>query len=463
MRISLALLTAVVVAALTAPAAATADSGKTVSTTFDAPRSGEALLTMRALAPGADWGEPGRESAVVTVKVDGRYNQDVVLFHGDEPFDYQVLLGPLPEGRHTIEAAFSPAKSPAGARGAQIKALRASLAEDGGDAGLVYRHSPIIYGRDLPEIPGQYENNYTDVPLLTYHEVTHDGAGNTVIEYTEIWSNEDGGTNTPALMARWGRTTDIEWIYRVTLDPSGRVLSEYYQAPNHQTLPFTGARLGEHPMLQTGTSNNNMNQVMDPAQASGYRFIPDPSQTLPPNRAREVVMDANPWSYQVMAKEMIREGKVESPADPATPAMSDQRNYLWAEIDKDTSYPAPPASGTWVGTALAVKLVGDNRWYTSNHDVPDWSIQRDIPAATTIELPPGKTPADVEAVKAFAVPVARGGPVPAPAPADYRIDVTSINRGFFLDMAFLPGPSFLTWSGDAVLTPQHPEEIIWQR
>jgi hypothetical protein len=208
-------------------------------------------------------------------------------------------------------------------------------------------------------------------------------------------------------------------------------------------------------MLETGTSNNNMVQVDDPDASTGYRFIPDVSQTLPARRAREAVMDANPWTYQVMAKEMIREGKVEPAASPDTPEMSDQRNYLWAEVDKDTTYASPPPSDSWAGTALAVKLAGDDRWYESNHGVPDWSIQRDDPAATTIELPPGRTSADVEAVKAVAVPVG--------APGDYRIDVTSLNRGFFLGADFLPGSSFLTWSGSEVLTPARPEAVIWQR
>ena len=117
-------------------------------------------------------------------------------------------------------------------------------------------------------------------------------------------------------------------------------------------------------------------------------------------------MDANPWTYQVTAEEIAREGELEPVASPDTPAVSDQRNYLFAEVDKDTSYPAPPASGTWVGTALAVQLRGGDRWYTSHHDTPDWSIQRDDPAATTVELPPGTTAADVAAVKAVAVPVA---------------------------------------------------------
>ncbi len=98
-----------------------------------------------------------------------------------------------------------------------------------------------------------------------YHTVSTDPAsGNTTIEYSVIWSNEDGGTNTPALMARWGRSTDIEWIYRVTLDPQGQIVSEVYQGPDHATAPFTGAKEGDHPLLQTSTINNNLTQVTDP-------------------------------------------------------------------------------------------------------------------------------------------------------------------------------------------------------
>jgi hypothetical protein len=204
-----------------------------------------------------------------------------------------------------------------------------------------------------------------------------------------IWSNEDGGTNTPALMARWGRTTDIEWIYRVVLDGGGRIVREEYQAPNHETKPFTGAKHGRHPLLVNVTSNNNLEQVTDPRGVDNLRFFLPPDRTLPAGRAREAVMDAEPWTYQVMAMELAREGELEPVPSPDTPLVSDQRNYLFAEVDKDTAYPAPPAPGTWVGTALAVRLRGADRWYTSHHDVPDWSIQRDDPAATTVELPPG--------------------------------------------------------------------------
>jgi hypothetical protein len=154
-----------------------------------------------------------------------------------------------------------------------------------------------------------------------------------------------------------------------------------------------------------------------------------------------------------MAREIVREGRVEPTPDPATPEVSDQRNYLFAEVDKDTRYGTPPASGSWVGTALEVLV--DGRWYSSHHGEPTWSIQRDEPAATTVELPPGTTAADVEAIKAVAVPV--GTP-----PADWRIDVTSLNRGFFLGKDYLPGASFLTWRGTASLTPASPEAVIWR-
>jgi hypothetical protein len=140
--------------------------------------------------------------------------------------------------------------------------------------------------------------------------------------------------------------------------------------------------------------------------------------------------------------------------------MSDQRDYLWLEIDKDTAYPAPPADGGWVGTAIQVRLAGDDRWYASNHGVPDWSIQRDIPAATTVELPPGKGPDDVAAIRAVAVGVPGSS---GAAPADYAITVTAINRAFFLGDRFRPEPSFVRWRGSEVLTPARPEAVIWSR
>jgi hypothetical protein len=155
-----------------------------------------------------------------------------------------------------------------------------------------------------------------------------------------------------------------------------------------------------------------------------------------------------------MAQEMIREHKVEPVAGADTPLMSDQRDYAYLEVKKATRYNAPPPPGAWAGVALAVQLTGDPRWYPSNHGIPDESIQRDDPAATTVELPPGANPGTVAAIEALAVPVG--------APSDYAITVSAIDRGFFLSRAFLPRPSFVRWSGSVTLTPAQPAAVLWR-
>jgi hypothetical protein len=271
------------------------------------------------------------------------------------------------------------------------------------------------------------------------------------VEYSVVWSNEDGGTDTPALMARWGRTTDIEWIYRVELDAAGQRVpgSDVFQAANHQTLRFTGRYDGDHPVLQTCTSNNNMCDVVtDP----GMRFFLAVDQTRPADRAREELMDANPWTYPVTAKEMIREGKVESPSSAATPAMGDQRTYLFLEVKKSTG--AGTGAGTAPGVAVGVRLRGDPTLYRSDHAQLSWAIARDDPAATTIELPAGTTAADIASVTAIRTPMDltdNGAPV----------TVTSINRAFLLGPDYLPGPSFIAVRTSLTLTAAQPTGTVW--
>jgi hypothetical protein len=433
---------------LVAAALPAAASAKTVH--FRARHAAEARLAVTARAPGADWGTAGKESAVLSVRVDGRYATSVVLFNGRNTLTYRVALGRVRAGRHKVSVTLDRAKSPV--KRAVISKVKPSLAPAGN---LVARYAPVLYGRNLPEIPGRYENNHTDVPLLAYHTSTApDASGNRTIEYTIIWSNEDEGTDTPALMARWGRTTDIEWIYRVTVDRAGDRVADEYQAADHATKPFDGLRQGDHPLLETATGNNNTAAVTSLSATTGYRFFLDASWALPPGRAREAAMDLHPWTYRVMAEEMIREHKVEPVANPDTPLMSDQRDYLFLEVKKATAYAAPPAFGSWAGVALGVQLKGDPRWYESNHGIPDESIQRDDPAATTVELPPGTTPAQVAAIEAVAVPVG--------APTDYAITVSALNRGLLLSRQFLPRPSFVRWTGNVTLTPAQPSAVLWR-
>jgi hypothetical protein len=273
-----------------------------------------------------------------------------------------------------------------------------------------------------------------------------------------MWSNEDGGTNTAGLMAKWGRTTDIEWVYRVEVDAHGRRVpgSGVFQAPLHQTQRFRGTYDGTHPLLQTCTSNNT---VCDAKALSAQHQAPDPMRfalstrgVLPAGRPREYEMFVHPWTYQVMAREMVRENKIETTPDPATLAVGDQRTYLYVTVDHDTT---PPASASGVGLAVDVKLKGDPQTYTSDHlQLPVlFTVNRDGPAATTVELPVGTSPADVESISVRRVPIGTDNGA--------ALTVSDLGRAFFLSTRYLPRPSFATWHGSIPLTMASPTSVLW--
>ena len=112
--------------ALLAPAAA-ADARPIAQKQFVTQAAGEARLALTAAAPGTDWGVAGRESAVVSVSVDGRYSQDVVLFAGAERFTYDVALGRLERGRHNVTVAFDADKSSSGAMSVMMFRMAARM------------------------------------------------------------------------------------------------------------------------------------------------------------------------------------------------------------------------------------------------------------------------------------------------------------------------------------------------
>jgi hypothetical protein len=445
-----------IVAAPTADAAAPRTinlhrGGHARTFTFSAGHAGEALIGFTASAPGVSWAKKGAESAVVAIDVDGRHVTDLVVPSSD-PTPRSLALGHVGRGRHKVTLRFAKGSAPAARR---VRLARPNVRMPAADQ-LVLRYAPVVVGRTGWPLGDPYQNATTDTPLIAWHETRPAATpGHQIIEYSVVWSNEDGGTDTPALMARWGRTTDIEWIYRVEVDAKGDRVdgTGVYQAPAHQTLKFTGKYEAGHPVLQTCTQNNNMCDFVTPN--SPLRFMPDVTATRPADRTREYVMDRQPWTYRVMAQEMLREGKIENPSDPATTAVGDQRTYLYVEFAKTTG--AATGTGSVPGVALGVRLKSDpSRLYRSDHDQPTWAIDRDGPVATTVELPAGTTASDVASVEAIRRPTGLGDDG---APAT----VTSINRGFFLDASYLPQPSFLSWKGSVTVTPQDPSRVLWRR
>jgi hypothetical protein len=324
----------------------------------------------------------------------------------------------------------------------------------GGQAYTDLAHAPVLYGRNGASSGGAFQNSFTDTPLVAWHEdVPAALPGHRLLTYSYIWSNEDGGTSTPQLMARWGRTTDIEWIYQVEVDAFGHRVpgTAVIQAPNHVTQPFGGTYEGDHPLMQTCTLNNNICDTVD----DPMRFFLSTASSLDPaTEAREQVMDRNPWTYWVAAAESRREGKVApNPPTDSTTLIADPRDYLYLVVRKETVNP-PNGPINWVGLSIGVRLKGDSTLYRSDHLFPDRSIQRDVPAATTVQLPPGTKPSDIAEITALRVPTTSADP-------GSTIKVQAVNRAFFLGQDDQPQKSFLSGPTPATLTPSAPTAVLY--
>jgi hypothetical protein len=153
-----------------------------------------------------------------------------------------------------------------------------------------------------------------------------------------------------------------------------------------------------------------------------------------------------------MADEVRREGKVVATPDPAqTVTITDPRTYLYLVVRKDT---LGTNNGVfWVGVTIGVRLKGDSTLYRSDQGVhPDWSLQRDDPAATTVQLPPGTQPDDIAEIDAIRVPFG--------ADSGVDVQVVGVNRAFFLGRNDRPGASFFSGSTPATLTPAAPVAVL---
>ncbi len=379
----------------------------------------EVGLEIEARSPSGSWALPGAEAAALLVLVDGVYNQDLLLWAGDELFGYRVLLGRLSKGKHTLSVALNLPRSAPRARRAEVKALRplpfatTSQSQDDAEDHFALAHSPVLYAR------ANTIDRFTDLPLLMYYEILHEGANDLIVRYTVIFTNEDGGTQTAALMARWGRATDIEWVLQLRAR-AGRIIEETYQGVEHETKSFSGSRIaGSHPLLATASDNNNFSDLA----CSAVRFAPLPTRARLETATRESVMDAYPESYRVMTEELIRERRIsEMPADINT--IADPREYLYIEATSEQK-----------GTTLAfdVKVAGRPGVFSSDMGNARLRIDRSGNFRTAVRLPAGVSPAMVENITARCHESA--------APADKRgCNNMRLLRALTLDHNFVTRP-----------------------
>ncbi len=393
-----------------------------VLTRFTAPDSCEALLRLRISAP-VDWSDSSRVSALLRVGLDGLRSHDVLV--PVARFASTTFLGPVAPGSHDVSVSLDATYTAPAVREVRILEARVRCVLPGDSLYAALAHAPYLYGR-----PG---NEHSDAPLLMWYERSGGNQQQRIL-YSVIWSNEDGGTDTPDLLSRWGRTTDIEWIAEVFLGASKRVDSVLFQAPGHETTRFRGRWRGAHPVLRTCTLNNNVCHH----DTSEFLFALAPLHTRAPDQPREALMDAEPWMYQVMAAELKREGKLEPVPDPSTPQPGDLHDYLFVDFG---------TAGDWSDVDLIFSVqTADGRWFASNHgldsvqcvNVPGWR-------RTSVELPHGFTLSDLRRLR-----------LQARADRAFSARVLGIFRLFQLDDDWQPVTYPWTWSEPFELANQHP-------
>jgi hypothetical protein len=300
--------------------------------------------------------------------------------------------------------------------------------------------APFLYAR-----PGTLKA-FSDLPLLAWYETDRTERGRR-LRYSVVFTNEDGGTPVDRLMASWGRTTDVEFVYAVELDDGGRVLSETYQGKGHELVAFEGRHAGSHPLLWVVTRNN---MVGDKGKTS-VRFAPAPRPADLAHRSREAVMDDEPWTYRVSSEELRREGKVVAGAPPGSEHIPDPRRFVFLEAC------APVVDAALAFAVGVATKSGGLAWLASDDGGAKFRVRREphnFPNGcfqSAVALPEGVDASAIRAIRLRAYtrpPAENEAPL---APGSGRARLVSVNRLFMLDANDEPGKNLLTWTGDAPL------------
>ncbi|MGE4107092.1 MAG: hypothetical protein AB7F66_07740 [Bacteriovoracia bacterium] len=222
----------------------------------------------------------------------------------------------------------------------QVDLSRADL-----DANLyltALRHSPyLVVRRD------QVENRGTDLPLeLVYSLHENADAGTVTLRYTVFFSDEDSkrsAADVKGQLARYGRSTDIEWAYEVVFSrKDGAVLGRYFQggfgdksrtgdlAGDHARVSFQGKYWGgtAHPILYNFAKNNVFADAPK-AMAEADRYIAyhpslTPDARIQTPEAREAFQFSPAGSYMTAVSEIETRLEGKSPG-----TVSD---YLFATV-----------------------------------------------------------------------------------------------------------------------------------
>lgn len=395
---------------------------------FAVPVEGEAVATITAGCERCDWGAQGQEAVVARISVDGTYSQHLLLIRGETPAAYRIMLGSLRAGEHRLTIDREAGRSSRKAGTMNVQSVGVQAFAQGTPEHEWLSHAPFMYAR-----PGTVER-FSDVPILMW--VERAPAPVAGFRYSVIFTHEDGGTPTDRLMATWGRTTDIEFVYGTERTADGTVREEI-QAKDHEILAFRGTRFGTHPLLWVATDNN----MFADSGPDAIRFGPAPELISLDHVSREVVMDRNPWTYAVMAAELRREGRIDPAGRPGSAKVPDPRHFAYMEacavLDRAT-----------LAFDVGIQATGGTtEWYASDRGEPRFRIARSGCFRAGVPLPADVIDDQMTAIRmrAYTRPRRDGEPV-MPAGTG-RVTLQRVNGVFMLDEHYRPGTSRLHWTG----------------
>ena len=296
--------------------------------------------------------------------------QQFVLFSGASPFVYAAFVGPIRSAdAYSLTISVEP---PAGQGGlsqvatgtkpqVDLLASQLELVAPSNPQYLAYAYAPVLYGRSTSALH--------DVPLLAYASMGPAAGGGNQLTYVIVWSHEDAGTGFLPFLewGTWGRMTDIENAISFTVKPDGSVSDARYLwggeplvgFPDSQSAlkevdkPFAGTWWGHHPVIRDATGNNDFSDE----GTTPFRFQLAPVAAPAPGHARDAVMDANPFTYQVMSNEVAR-WYADTATSPTSPEPGKASQY--ALVDLNTT-------GKGVSSvAVDVQLAGYPGWFQSD-------------------------------------------------------------------------------------------------
>jgi len=294
--------------------------------------------------------------------------QQFVLFWGASPFVYAGFTGPVSLSDHySVKISVEPPASLHGLSQPGLlppqAVLVASALEVVGPTNpqyLAYAYAPVVYGRSTSALH--------DVPMLMYAAVAPARGGAHVLSYVVVFSHEDGGTGYLPFLewGTWGRMTDIDNAISFAVSAAGSVSGAKYlwggepsgfpdsqTSPQEVDRPFTGVWWGKHPVLRDATGNNQFAEL----GTTAFRFQVAPVAAPAPGGVREAVMDANPFTYEVMADEVAR-WYTDLSTSPSSPDPGQAEQY--AIVDMGTA-------GRGVSSvAVDVRLSGSDQWFRSD-------------------------------------------------------------------------------------------------